>query len=1063
MSFQDLGLQGFYSASDDALGQFYIPVLKEAIAYDRVTGYYRSTSLVVAAAGISRFLANGGRMRIIAGAELAEEDYRALDEGLSLEEVVGRRLLRDPIAGEDIVAKRRLETLGYLVKHERLEIKIGVPLDASGRPLRRNESNRYFHTKFGVLTDQDGTEVAFIGSDNESAAGWRDNHESFTVAKSWMPEVWSEQGGPIKKRFAALWDAQPDPHWAVLPLPEAVAQHLIAFAKAEPPPPVDPAEDLEPGSAAEPDARLRFVVAAPRIAGGTEVGFATAGVSPWPHQESIARRVVESYPRSYLLADEVGLGKTIEIGLIIRELLVSGRAERILLLVPASVLKQWQEELAEKFALRVPRLDRGGFFDVDDQEVEGSPGNPWRSFPVLLASSHLARRRSRRDEVLAAGPWDVVFVDEAHHAGRAGSKAKGTPNTLLRLLQDMKAHGSWGALYLASATPMQMHAHEAWDLLELLGLPGHWGQDAGPFVHYYEELREGFLDREWPFLRKMSADHFSDPQVRPAAEIDRQVRHDLGLAGSWFVREFAKQGLSPEAASELGTEQRAWLDEWLRANTPMRERVFRTTRGLLRRYVEEGVLPADTTIPKRRVADHFIPMRPDEAALYERIETYIAHYYDAYMSGDKAQKPLGFIMTVYRRRLTSSFLAIELSLKRRLSALIQDGQAADLLTPDDVAALEGSTAFDPDIFDGPAVQLANEIAELKAFIKELEKRPPVESKMERLRDELMEAFHSDHDTVVVFTQYTDTLDYLRDQLVSSFGSKLICYSGRGGERWDPEVKAWVPVTKKRVKELFREGKDVKILLGTDALSEGLNLQTSAKLINYDMPWNFMRVEQRIGRLDRIGGKPVVDISNYFYEDTVEEQVYRGIGEDVDWFEDVVGPAQPVLSQIEKAIEDVAMEAPGPARQRDVVAKISQIRASIEASKAEAINLADLERDPSTHESAREPAITLAGLERILTSVPATADRLRPHPDIEKAYLLDFPDRTVPVTFNRQVLDEYAPDVRLLTYRSDELDRLLSLAGVGDTHFDGGEFKVRGEIVRTVDELLATNGEPPKPA
>ena len=674
---------------------------------------------------------------------------------------------------------------------------------------------------------------------------------------------------------------------------------------------------------------------------------------------------------------------------------------------------------------------------------------------MLLASSHLARRRSRRDEVLAAGPWDVVFVDEAHHAGRAGSKAKGTPNTLLRLLQDMKAHGSWRALYLASATPMQMHAHEAWDLLELLGLPGQWGQDAGPFVHYYEELREGFLNREWPFLRKMSADHFSDPQVRPAEEIDRQVRHDLGLAGSWFVREFAKQGLSPEAARELDAEKRAWLDEWLRANTPMRERVFRTTRGLLRRYVDEGLLPADTTIPKRRVADHFIPMRPDEAALYERIETYISRYYDAYMSGDKAQKPLGFIMTVYRRRLTSSFLAIELSLKRRLSALISNGQAADLLTADDVAALEGSAAFDPDVFEGLALQFANEVAELKAFIKELEKRPPVESKMEQLRDELMEAFYSDHDTAVVFTQYTDTLDYLRDQLVSTFGSKLICYSGRGGERWDPEVKAWVPVTKKRVKELFREGKDVKILLGTDALSEGLNLQTSAKLVNYDMPWNFMRVEQRIGRLDRIGGKPTVDISNYFYEDTVEEQVYRGIGEDVDWFEDVVGPAQPVLSQIEKAIEDVAMEAPGPARQRDVAAKITQIRASIEASKAEAISLGDLERDPSTHGPAREPAITLAGLEKILTSVPVTADRLRPHPGIKGAYLLDLPDHTVPVTFNRKVLDEFSPDVRLLTYRSDELDRLLSLAGVTDIQLDGGEFKIGGEIVHTVDELLAT--------
>jgi hypothetical protein len=149
-----------------------------------------------------------------------------------------------------------------------------------------------------------------------------------------------------------------------------------------------------------------------------------------------------------------------------------------------------------------------------------------------------------------------------------------------------------------------------------------------------------------------------------------------------------------------------------------------------------------------------------------------------------------------------------------------------------------------------------------------------------------------------------------------------------------------------------------------------------------------------------------------------------------------------------------MEAPGPARQRDVAAKISQIRASIEASKAEAINLSDLERDPSTHGPAREPAITLAGLERILTSVPVTADRLRPHPDIKGVYLLDLPDRTVPVTFNRKVLDEFSPDVRLLTYRSDELDQLLSLAGVGSVELDDGEFRVGGAMVRTVDELMA---------
>ena len=89
---------------------------------------------------------------------------------------------------------------------------------------------------------------------------------------------------------------------------------------------------------------------------------------------------------------------------------------------------------------------------------------------------HLARRRDRRKQLLDAGPWDVVLVDEAHHARRRGSKPTDTPNSLLALLLEMRDKQMWQALYLASATPMQMHPHEAWDLISLLGLKGKWGE-----------------------------------------------------------------------------------------------------------------------------------------------------------------------------------------------------------------------------------------------------------------------------------------------------------------------------------------------------------------------------------------------------------------------------------------------------------------------------------------------------------------------------------------------------------------------------------------------------------
>jgi SNF2 domain-containing protein/helicase-like protein len=1033
VTLRDLTLRGSYSTNDDRLNNFFVPVLSESVSYDRVTGYFRSTSLRHIARGLSRMLANGGRMRLIAGAEFPDEDIRAIEEGEPLADVLARTLLADPLEATDIVAEHRLETLAWLVREGLLEIKIGVPTDHLGRPIRRHQTVAYFHAKYGVFTDEEGDRVTFEGSNNESDAGHALNYETFSVAASWLPEVWAWSGQPVVDRFEAHWNGHPDIGWKILPLPDAVRDRLVERLKPSAGPPQPP--DLEEAPKADDKSQaalLAYVAAAPTINGGTGVGFATAGVEPLPYQLSIARRVVDTYPRSYLLADEVGLGKTIEAGLVIRELLVSQRASRVLILVPASVLKQWQEELDEKLALRVPRLDAGKFFfrrgGLDEEIMPGSASeNPWGAFPILLASSHLARRRAQRPKVIDTGPWDVVFVDEAHHARRRGSKPTDTPNSLLALLQEMRAARSWNALYLASATPMQMNAHEAWDLLELLELTRLWGRSAEDFVRYYEELREPFGARHWDFLQRMSADYLEDPAASLDADLEVAVRREVGFAASRPIREFHRDGLTPAAADTFSADARLWLDQWLRRHTPTSDRIFRTTRKTLREYKAQGLLPPGTTIPQRSVLDRFVPMTSEESALYERIESYISRYYDAYLSGPGSQKPLGFIMTVYRRRLTSSFLAIERSLQRRRKALMDRASADALLDADDLAAIEFSLLLDPDELPQIAQDLAGEVHEIDDFLEDLARRPPDESKMQYLHNELEEAFKSVHDTAIIFTQYTDTMDYVRSQLVTFYGSKVVCWSGRGGERWDPDLKAWVVIPKVDVKNLFRDGKDVKILVGTDSMSEGLNLQTSGLLINYDMPWNFMRVEQRIGRVDRIGGKPVVDIRNYFYADTVEEQIYAGIKEDFDWFTDIVGPAQPVLGQIEGAIEEVAMKARTGERDKAVETKLDEIRVAIARAHDRALTLEDLGSTAVLGDSPR-PAIDLRGLERVLLGVERTSGYFHPHPDVDGAYLLDTPKGKEPITFRRSVLEKYTPEIRLLTYGAEEFDGLLAAVG-----------------------------------
>ncbi|MCB0857328.1 MAG: DEAD/DEAH box helicase family protein [Solirubrobacterales bacterium] len=1042
--FRHLELGNSYYPDDDPLTTFYVPALKVAASYDRIAGYFRSSALSAAALGLGHFIENGGRMRLIVGAQLDPADIRATTEGADLAEVVAKRMEGSPLEVADAVVEQRIAVLAWLVREGRLEIKVGVPTNSLGNPLRPQEAAGYFHTKLAVMTDSEGDRIAFKGSVNETESAWRYNHEQFDVYRSWVEPIWETFGKEIVDRFDKYWTGSPDVGWAILDLPEALREDLVR--RAPPPDRTPPARDpLESEGPTVTNARDRalidYIRKAPSLDGGTGVGTATAPVSPYPHQTAITRRAVATFPRGYLLADEVGLGKTIEAGLILRELLVAGRIETALLLVPASVIRQWQQELYERTGVSVPRYDGQRFLDHEDRELAAPPGvSPWKAFPVLLASSHLARRETRRDELLKAGPWDVVLVDEAHHARRR-SKDAGDRNALLRLLRDMRNAQSWKALYLASATPMQMNAYEAWDLLVLLGLEGRWADSSETFVAYYAELRKDFDDRNWAFLSQMSGDYFADGEARRDAALEAAIKDKFGMARTRAIREVGTEGISPAAAQSLDKALREPMDAWLQNHTPMRDRVFRTTRTTLRRYKADGLIPAEVNIPHREVDDRFIEMTESEQALYERIETYISRFYDkAKQTSGQKRKALGFIMTVYRRRLTSSFEAVERSLERRLEAIENTG--APLLDEDDRAAAE-DTLFDDENEELVTNEaLDDEVSEIKSFLAELAKRPSIETKMGRLINDLDDTFRGAHDTVVIFTQYTDTMDYIREMLKTKFHAGLGCYSGRGGERWDPTTQQWQQISKEEIKTAFRAG-EIKVLIGTDSMSEGLNLQTSGRLINYDMPWNFMRVEQRIGRIDRIGGKAKVEITNYFYEGTVEEQIYRGIAEDFDWFQDVVGPAQPVLRQVESAITDIAMQTPSERRSAELAQRVEQIRLDIEKAAESPVTLSDMEHDEGVGPSP-PPAIDLSTLERTMVALSGIDKYLVPNDDLRGTYKLTVgPFAGEVVTFRPDVFEEHPNKVAFMSYLTSQFETLLvELETQADSHGRSGDLETQ---------------------
>jgi len=1013
----------FYSAADNPLENFYIPALSASVRYDRSAGYFSSSALAVAAAGVARLIQNGGHMRLLVGADLSEQDVEAIQHGHSLKERLSQRLLERFHDPQDALLRERLAVLAWMVAEGTLEIKVVLPRAENGLPLPAPQSEDYYHAKMGIFTDAAGDQIGFSGSVNESETAWKHNYETFHVYFSWegtRPHL--EQ---IKINFERLWNGQ-EKDWIALDIPQAVRGQLLKY---RPPsaPVYDPLESISQPQIAEAPASLpgqaspqerilfQFLRDAPYLPNAVELGAQTSAIRPWPHQSQVANAIIQRFPERAMLCDEVGLGKTIEAGLVLRQLWLSGRVKRALILAPKSVLKQWQEELYEKFALDVPRYDAGRFFNAAGQELRPETANPWDAFDLLLAGSQLAKRADRRAQILSARPWDLLAVDEAHHARRKDFRQHiYRPNNLLSLLHDLNEQDKVASLLLMTATPMQVHPLEMWDLLSVLGMGGRWGADDESFLEFFSQLRAGFTQTDWELVFDMVRDHLAsgaslDPHF--AAE----ARAKLGPVKWDTLQELpARQGQRKALIQQLGPANRDLVKELARRHTPLSRYVFRNTRALLREYERRGIMKA--TVPVRKPQPVRVAMRADEETLYQRIDEYISHFYHKY---ENERRGMGFIMTVYRRRLTSSFYAVERSLQRRMDYLRGQVSGDNLFQDDDIEQDELDLDIEEETNPADRAHFKAELEYVTDFIQDLRLLSRSDSKLEKLKAELNRTF-LERNTALVFTQYTDTLDYIREQLREVYGSAVACYSGRGGEVWNGI--AWVETSKESVKNDFRQGK-IRILVCTDSASEGLNLQTCGVLINYDMPWNPMRVEQRIGRIDRIGQDYTeVWISNYFYKDTIEDQIYARLSDRISWFETVVGDLQPILAEVGEMTRQLAML---PASERDarLEQELAALKERIQRREFASLNLDDfsLVEDPPLMPAA---PVSLPWLQAALTESNALGHRFTPHPEIQNAYLLRWQEQSLPVTFSPECFDQHSDTLRLLTYGAPLLDEIL---------------------------------------
>lgn len=469
-------------------------------------------------------------------------------------------------------------------------------------------------------------------------------------------------------------------------------------------------------------------------------------IDPLPHQIHLVHHILGSGNLNWLIADDVGLGKTIEAGLLIAALRQRGIARRILIVVPAGLTRQWQEDLKYKFGLD-DFLIYGSDFTISDPVH-------WKLYDRVITSLDKAKGEAHLPKLMEAEDWDLVIFDEAHRLSRRQYGTKFEKSDRFRLAEALREKTR--NVVMLTATPHQGNQSQFQALLELLR----------------PELRDRFamLDVDSSVLAKM---------------VFRNRKSDVtDIDGNFVFHGQTSRMVQVDSSPEL-----------------------RELEAQLRAYLKLGYQAA------------------------ERV-------------GRRRGSAIGFVMTVYRKLAASSIRTLQLALTRRLSRLTSEAASARFLEDLGDERFEGEyEEARVGIDEAREEFFSGEAEKLKTLIEECRVACEEDDKMDAFLDRVIAPITRDNsgERVLVFTEYRGTQDYIVEQLSARYGADKV-----------DVINGSMDVEERRAAIARFEG-DGQFLVSTEAGGEGLNLHRRCHiLVNYDLPWNPMRLAQRIGRLYRYG-------------------------------------------------------------------------------------------------------------------------------------------------------------------------------------------------------------------
>lgn len=607
-------------------------------------------------------------------------------------------------------------------------------------------------------------------------------------------------------------------------------------------------------------------------------------LSLMPHQINVTHRLSEEFFPRVILADEVGLGKTIEAGIYIKEMMARNLAERILIIVPASLVKQWAFEMSNKFHInftiydgkKIKELKRWGNY-----KSAGLLKNPFYYDNLIICSLQFARNPKYID-LLSQISWDIVIFDEAHHLRRylinaTTGRYRETLNYELARNLSMNSE----SMLLLSATPLQLHSFELYSLIELIH-PEVF-QNFSEFEHFRKNM---------PFINLIitnlnQIEKLNNFEVKTTVKLLKDLQYvNKKMNNEQILLELDNESFKRTIIKKL--EEDHTLSKFLIRNR--KKNVF-----------------TEEFLNKRIVNTIMVNPTKEELEIYNEIRLYLAKIYNTATS--KENTGIGFIITTLQKLLTSSKYAFLKSLERRLEQIEKYEDIFLKLREEDPEYFElelEEESLDTEPFNIIEEELSEKQIEknqvilnqekiLKEFYNKL-KKIPYDSKSEKLIEIISQIYlRNPYEKIIIFTQFVDTLLFLKD-LLEKQGTNYfveIFYGGLDKDQKDKSV------------EKFRNSKKFSILLSTEIGGEGRNFQFCRILINYDLPWNPMKLEQRIGRLDRIGQESQeIFIYNFFMEGTVETDVVYALIKRINLFEESIGVLEPIIGRIEKDLKNV---------------------------------------------------------------------------------------------------------------------------------------------------------------